>query len=1573
MPKSVTPVSVNSFAPGTPEGDSSQSAGALRERTRRRKSVQKSPAKGGKKTSSAVAVTGRESSPHRAKEQAQEEVTGSVSKKGITHKRRDIPLHLDDSCMSRVLDKCVQVQASNAPEKQLGKKLSGVHNQYPGAVVTARSDSFEGDASGSGVFPSGTGNNSRCGSRRKDTRRRLGTKAATRYTSRGGKLQADDEELNTAYGPLPSGGASNVTDSANTPANCRSLLKREDNLSMMLRNDADSSQKGAGPEDFAQNLLELPGHLQSPVPSQVVQNLCGDGHAGAGQHAALSSSQMSEALPGVHTESSASSHATWRPPTPSAVAKATNCPDLCHPPSCSLVEDHFSWSGLTSTHGASDNTLANSKNHASACVEFDHPSQAGSFAYQTISGSTASSSGNVAKCVSVSESGVSEASSSAFSSRLLAAAALGCGTSLECILPKISASSSERGGGEHNGRLQSRPLSISLNGLPGSGVSEESAITFCTEDSCVAPGSQTARRAHLKNNKGPINPVAGRSSSLCVCKFLLGEDVAGYLVGRKGGGIDEFQKRNGPGLRITVSKRGEVFPVLGERIAAAVGVQGSIAKALEEIVDVATKRAMHKEEERRLDSGRKISKPKTCFKLVIPESSARLLQSHVVAGGNSNTTFPGGKCKRTEVLITEENDWFHAQAGDAVAKERLVQVIGLPEDVKQTVLELFPVYQQDATLTTSLELYYGKRSPVVPPPPPYRPLPTYPLDAHQPSHHTPFQAKNRQFPQVPLPPRSGSFASSSATGATRSFSSSTLESLSALKNAPGVEAGLEGLLRAALSSSSSKSSELFDLLSRLAASTESVSRQTHGLAQPRRGGTAPELVECENASSHASLAISTSPAPHIPHAGLSGSASMAEAAVLDVQQCPESNQKAKGNAAQMFAQDLSSKSSLRHPSSGSVSSFFDAHSAAVSTSLLSRDSRGGNSLGAVSTTRLDPSAPVFHPAKQRSSVDRLKGEVKQEQHHQSLPWNPFGTFHPPHQVSTVASLKDMSKDHDRKELSCVSADEGGNARHSIQLSQLLQDRRMQSSPGVEGIGMSLSSAANAAGQREVCCPPPGFSCAGVEPQENAHSYGGSRLPNEFFQEVRGAETQGTNRYQTGRSALDVADSVLTVLRKQDGVLQGVGSAACPGSSKPDADGYEKSDGAMGQAFLERGQLALSSVTRAKAGTNTSAFSRMTGVVTDELSGAAERNLDTNTASSTALHSCFQVSDQQMCAPRVNEVPPPCSHTTNRPSFSKGTRETEGSLSSSLLFSRKASPSDPNRDWGATDLFGPSAAGTFACNARSTDAELPPSQSCWRFSDPVGRSVGGAIGGSSSSSSEFDDLKQLAEIPSAQRLFSDALVSSSSLPVSGFSDLVPAVDLARCVKQILPSSGDQNNIVSLNEDRGGTPDFSFSPGDFTEAVGTSGGDGGDQTKGEMVVEESVQKDKEDVGITACIPEGDSGTGKESMLPSWIRSALERWNKKAFVPQDGKTTDSSELCSVRMDVPASLAESGDSLAVLLVLLRAFSTKVSVISRNADGGATSSDGAKTSVLGLEISGVRENVISASSILQSLVGSQL
>ena len=78
-------------------------------------------------------------------------------------------------------------------------------------------------------------------------------------------------------------------------------------------------------------------------------------------------------------------------------------------------------------------------------------------------------------------------------------------------------------------------------------------------------------------------------------------------------GIEEFQSRNGPGLKVSVSKRGELFPCLLERTATAVGVGDGVERALLEVSRVALDRAMHKEEERRIDNGKKYANPRYIY------------------------------------------------------------------------------------------------------------------------------------------------------------------------------------------------------------------------------------------------------------------------------------------------------------------------------------------------------------------------------------------------------------------------------------------------------------------------------------------------------------------------------------------------------------------------------------------------------------------------------------------------------------------------------------------------------------------------------------------------------------------------------------------------------------------------------------------------------------------------------------------------------------------------------------------------------------------------------------------------
>ncbi|CDJ29539.1 uncharacterized protein EMH_0004110 [Eimeria mitis] len=175
-------------------------------------------------------------------------------------------------------------------------------------------------------------------------------------------------------------------------------------------------------------------------------------------------------------------------------------------------------------------------------------------------------------------------------------------------------------GNQQQQALQQRPGYSSIDApLP---ASSDSRVSRRTESAGIAHKetqfqSDTFRKTSIKSNMNAANSTV----PLKFCKFLVGEDVAGFLVGRKGVGIEEFQSRNGPGLKVSVSKRGELFPCLLERTATAVGVGDGVERALLEVSRVALDRAMHKEEERRIDNGKKICKPKGCFKLVVPESA----------------------------------------------------------------------------------------------------------------------------------------------------------------------------------------------------------------------------------------------------------------------------------------------------------------------------------------------------------------------------------------------------------------------------------------------------------------------------------------------------------------------------------------------------------------------------------------------------------------------------------------------------------------------------------------------------------------------------------------------------------------------------------------------------------------------------------------------------------------------------------------------------------------------------------------------------------------------------------------
>ncbi|CDJ46729.1 hypothetical protein, conserved [Eimeria brunetti] len=230
--------------------------------------------------------------------------------------------------------------------------------------------------------------------------------------------------------------------------------------------------------------------------------------------------------------------------------------------------------------------------------------------------------------------------------------------------------------------------------------------------------SDTVRKVSLKSNTN----AAASTVPLKFCKFLVGEDVAGFLVGRKGVGIEEFQSRNGPGLKVSVSKRGELFPCLLERTATAVGVGDGVERALLEVSRVALDRAMHKEEERRIDNGKKICKPKGCFKLVVPESA--LVHIFTPDPEGRVPMLEIAKKHGVEILSSAEGGYLHNKIHQLGLKETVLQVIGTSDTVPPAAVDLSLLYQGDPSLPSSLHLNYSHAHFVATPPPPPTPPPS---------------------------------------------------------------------------------------------------------------------------------------------------------------------------------------------------------------------------------------------------------------------------------------------------------------------------------------------------------------------------------------------------------------------------------------------------------------------------------------------------------------------------------------------------------------------------------------------------------------------------------------------------------------------------------------------------------------------------------------------------------------------------------------------------------------------------------------------------------------------------------
>lgn len=246
-------------------------------------------------------------------------------------------------------------------------------------------------------------------------------------------------------------------------------------------------------------------------------------------------------------------------------------------------------------------------------------------------------------------------------------------------------------------------------------ASEAAAGRETQHQSATAGGSRKA--------SGNVNALTTNFAvPLKFCKFLIGEDVAGFLVGRKGVGIEEFQSRNGPGLKVSVSKRGELFPCLLERTATAVGVGDGLNRALLEVSLVALDRAMHKEEERRIDNGKKIGKPKGCFKLVVPESAL----SHLFLPDSKGRVpvLEVAKKHGVEVLSSAQGGYLHNKMHPLGLKETVLQIIGTADEVPGATVDLASLYQGDPSLPSCLHLNYSHAHFAATPPPPPTPPPS---------------------------------------------------------------------------------------------------------------------------------------------------------------------------------------------------------------------------------------------------------------------------------------------------------------------------------------------------------------------------------------------------------------------------------------------------------------------------------------------------------------------------------------------------------------------------------------------------------------------------------------------------------------------------------------------------------------------------------------------------------------------------------------------------------------------------------------------------------------------------------
>eukprot|EP00920_Eleutheroschizon_duboscqi_P034567 GHVT01082854.1.p1 GENE.GHVT01082854.1~~GHVT01082854.1.p1 ORF type:complete len:1099 (+),score=268.93 GHVT01082854.1:879-4175(+) len=176
------------------------------------------------------------------------------------------------------------------------------------------------------------------------------------------------------------------------------------------------------------------------------------------------------------------------------------------------------------------------------------------------------------------------------------------------------------------------------------------------------------------NGSPPVGETPSRR--FAGLKLLVPYDVAGYLVGRRGSGIEAFQRRHGPGMKLQVSRQAEKFPGTSDRIVGLVGVLRNCLTALLEIVRVFCDRAMHRSADSHLEDGRPIPKPLVALKLVMTRAAAEAEDGPVRTHRRNIQNETGA-----DIYITKSTDSFSRRVAAFNLQESLVQVSGRIEDV----------------------------------------------------------------------------------------------------------------------------------------------------------------------------------------------------------------------------------------------------------------------------------------------------------------------------------------------------------------------------------------------------------------------------------------------------------------------------------------------------------------------------------------------------------------------------------------------------------------------------------------------------------------------------------------------------------------------------------------------------------------------------------------------------------------------------------------------------------------------------------------------------------------------------